>query len=445
MQITLSEHFSCSKLVKFTMPTIVMMIFTSIYGVVDGLFISNCVGSKAFAGVNLIMPALMIVGSVGFMIGSGGSALVSKTLGEKKYGQASEIFSMLIKFLIVCGIILSIVCFIFMKPIAITLGAKGDLIEYSTIYGKTLVVSMTAFILQNCFQSFLVVAEKPKLGLVVSILAGVTNMVFDFLFVYVFKLGVFGAAVATGLSQLVGAIVPLIYFLRKNDSLLNLDIIRTKFKASFISKACINGSSEMVTNMSLSLVNMLYNLQLMKYAGSDGVVAYGIIMYVNFIFVGTYMGYSVGSAPIISYNYGAGNKAELKSLFKKSISMIIIASVVMTACAELLSGTLAGIFVGYDKLLHEMTTTAIRLFSISYIMSGLNIFASAFFTALNNGFVSAAISFLRTFVFQIAFIFILPHFWQLKGIWLAVVFAELLSLFVSFVFVLGNRKKYGYI
>lgn len=443
MNIKLSEHFNCAKLVKFTLPTIVMMIFTSVYGVVDGIFISNCVGSEAFAGVNLIMPVIMIVGSVGFMIGTGGSALISKTLGEKKYKQANEIFSMLIKFLIVSGIILSIVGFIVIKPVAIALGAEGDLIKYCTVYGRVLLVTMTAFILQNSFQSFLVAAEKPRLGLTVSILAGVTNMLFDFIFIYIFKLGVFGAAFATGLSQIVGAAVPMIYFLRENSSLLR--IVKVRFKPNQIVKACINGSSEMVTNMSMSLVNMLYNFQLMNYVGSDGVAAYGIIMYVNCIFAGTYMGYSIGSAPIIGYNYGSGNKKELKSLFRKSLVMIIIASVSMTACAELLSGTLAGIFVGYDKSLLEMTANAIRLFSISYIISGLNIFASSFFTALNNGFVSAAISFLRTLVFQIAFIFILPHFWGLKGIWLAVVFAELLSLFVSFAFVVGNRKKYGYI
>ena len=443
MNIQLSEHFTYKKLIKFTIPTIVMMIFTSIYGVVDGIFVSNCVGSEAFAAVNLIMPALMILGGVGFMIGTGGSAIVSKTIGEGQKEKANQYFSMLIYLLIILGIALTILGLIFIRPIAVMLGAEGKMLNYCTVYGSTLLIALTAFLLQNAFQSFLVVAEKPTMGLIISIIVGVTNMVLDFLLIYVFKMGVFGAALATGISQLLGGIVPLVYFIRKNDT--PLQLVKTKFDWNAIGKACTNGSSEMLTNISLSLVNMLYNMQLMKYAGANGVVAYGIIMYVGFIFIGTYLGYSIGSAPIISYHYGAENKEELKNLFSKSLKLIGITSIVMTILAEILAKPLASIFVSYDKELLEMTTIAIRLYSISYIISGFNIFSSSFFTALNNGLVSAVISFLRTLVFQVSAILIFPIIWELNGIWLAIVFAEVLALSVSMIFLIINRKKYEYV
>lgn len=442
MNIRLSDHFSYSKLIRFTLPTIAMMIFTSIYGVVDGVFVSNCVGSDAFAAVNLIMPVIMILGSTGFMIGTGGSAIVSKTLGEKKLEKANEYFSMLIYLCIVSGVILSAIGIIFIKPIAGLLGATGDIANNCIIYGRTVFFMMTGLFLQNAFQSFLVVAEKPKLGLAVTLLAGFTNMFLDFLFVYVLRLGVFGAAVATGISQFVGAIIPVIYFASGKNNILHLK--KCRFNKDIIIKTCINGSSEMVTNMSMSLVNMLYNMQLMKYIGTNGIVAYGIIMYVGFIFSGTYIGYSLGSAPVISYHYGAGNKKELKSLFKHSIILLVISSVIMTLLAEVLAKYLAGIFVSYDKQLLELTTTAIRIYSVSYLISELNIFASSFFTALNNGFVSAAISFLRMFLFQIIMILLLPVIIGINGIWIAVTAAESLALVVSVIFVIINRKKYGY-
>lgn len=441
--IQLSEHFSYIKLMRFTIPTIAMMIFTSIYGVVDGLFVSNIVGSEAFAGVNLIMPALMMLGSVGFMIGTGGSALVSKTIGEGNKKLANRYFSMLIYFLLIVGIVLSILGNVFIRQISELLGAKGEMVDICSTYGRTLLCSLPFFMLQNCFQSFLVVAEKPAMGLCVSVIAGLSNMVLDFLFIYVFRLGVFGAALATAISEFVGAAIPLIFFIRKNNSPLKL--IKTKLELKPILRTCSNGSSEMVTNISMSLVNMLYNLQLVKFAGYDGVVAYGIIMYVGFIFSGTYLGYCVGVAPIVGYHYGAANTAELKNLFKKSLFLLSSAAVVLTACAELLSSVLAGIFVGYNQDLHNMTTNAIQLFALSYIISGINIFASAFFTALNNGLVSAVISFMRTLVFQIAFIFILPELLGLNGIWLAVVGAEICSLIISVSFFVANRKKYKYV
>ena len=349
---------------------------------------------------------------------------------------------MLIYLEIILGVIFTILAIAFLKPIAKMLGATEEMMSDCLIYGRILLIGMTAFILQNSFQSFMVVAEKPKFGLGISIAAGITNMVLDFLLIYVFKLGVAGAAIATITSQIVGAIIPLVYFSRKNDTMLKLG--KTKFELATIIKTCTNGSSEMVTNLSMSLVNILFNMQLMKFAGANGVSAYGIIMYVGFLFVGTYMGYSVGTAPIIGYHYGAGNKEELKSLLSKSLKLLGIIAIIMTGLAEILAKPLASIFVSYDKELLEMTITAIRLYSLSYIISWFNIFASSFFTALNNGFISALISFLRTLVFQVIMIFALPAIWGISGIWLSVVIAELLAIVVSIICIVVNRKKYEY-
>lgn len=443
MNIGLSEHFTYKKLIKFTIPTIIMMIFTSIYGVVDGIFVSNCVGSNAFAAVNLIMPVIMILGTLGFMMGTGGSALVSKTIGEGNKEKANRYFSMLIYLLAIVGFILTLLGVVLVEPMAKLLRADKSMLQDCVTYGRTLLIFLVPFCLQNAFQSFLIVAEKPAFGLIISIVSGVSNMVLDFLLIYVFKMGVLGAALATGISQIIGVIIPITYFSTKKNNILHFT--KTKFELKPIIRSCINGSSEMLTNLSMSLVNMLFNAQLMKYAGSDGVVAFGIIMYVGFIFSGTYIGYSVGTAPIVGYHYGAENKDELKSLLKKSFILIGVTSVVMTGLAEILSKLLASIFVSYDEVLLNITTNAIRLFSISYLISGFNIFSSSFFTALNNGFVSAAISFMRTLVFQVAMIFLLPAIWGINGIWLAVAVAEVLSLFVSISFLIKNKRKYHYV
>ena len=442
MRIQLSDHFNYSKLLKFVLPSILMMICTSIYGVVDGLFVSNFVGKTHFAAVNLIMPFFMGIVTVGFMIGTGGSAIVAKTLGEGKKEKANEYFTMLICLTTILGIIVTVLGQLFLRPIITILGAKGILVEYCVTYGRIVLSSMTAFMLQTTFQSFFIVAEKPELSLKISIASGITNMILDFLFIYIFKWGVFGAAFATALSQVVGGMIPLVYFIRKNDT--PLRITKAKFDKKALLQTCINGSSEMLTNVSTSLVNMLYNMQLMKFAGADGVVAYGVIMYISFIFSGTYIGYSIGSAPIISYHYGAENKEELKTLLKQSIILLGITSVVMTICAEILAKLLASVFVSYDNNLLEMTTNAIRIFSLSFIISGFNIFASSFFTALNNGLVSAMISFVRTLVFQVIVILVLPILFGLNGIWFAVVVAEILALIVSSVLIIRNKKKYEY-
>lgn len=443
MKIQLSDHFTYKKLIKFTLPTIIMMIFSSIYGVVDGIFISNVVGNDAFAAVNLIWPAIMIFASLGYMFGTGGSALVSKVLGEGDKKKANKYFSMIMYIEIIVGIILSVIGIIFIEPLARLLGATEELMPYCVIYGRIILIGLTAFLVQDSIQSFVIVAEKPKFGLYISIVCGVCNMLLDYVLMYVFKMGIHGAALATVISQFIGAGVPLIYFARENNSLLRFT--KVKFELKPIIKSCTNGSSEMVSCLSRSLVDVLYNFQLMKYAGPDGVSSYGIIMYVGFIFIGVYLGYSIGTAPIIGYNYGAQNEKELKNVLKRSIKILGISAIVLTGLAEILAKPLANIFVSYDKELLEMTINAIRLYSISYVISWINIYASSFFTALNNGLASAIISFLRTFIFQIAMIYILPVFWGLDGIWLAVVLAELLSLIASIGIFIKNKDKYRYI
>ncbi len=442
MNIQLSEHFNYTKLMRFTLPTITMMIVTSLYSVVDGIFVSNVLGSEAFAAVNLIFPFPMMLSAVGFMIGTGGSALVSMTLGEGRKQKANEYFSMLVAFVSAAGVLLTIFGIAFIRPISMLLGAEGELLDGCIIYGSSLMLGLAPFMLQNCFQSFLVTAERPKLGLGISIAAGLTNMALDFLFIYVFPWGLVGAAAATVLSQVVGGVIPLIYFWRKNTSLLQLVWFHFEWKP--IIKSCVNGSSEMLTNLSTSLLNMLYNLQLMRLVGENGVSAYGVIMYVSFIFTGTYLGYAIGAAPIVGYHYGAGNKKELKSLLRKSLLLITAVAVGLTALSEILSGGLAGIFVSYDRELMEMTKIAIQIYSLSYLISGFNIFGSAFFTALNDGPVSALISFVRTLLFQIIMILVLPALFGLNGVWFAVVAAEALALLVTIICFLAKRKKYQY-
>ena len=442
MKIQLSDHFTYGKLARFTIPSIVMMIFTSIYGVGDGIYVSNYVGKTAFAAVNLIMPFLMIFGALGFMIGTGGSALISKTMGEGKREKANELFSMLILLSAAAAAVLTVLGIALMRPVAILLGAEGAMVEDCVVYGRILMVTLVPFILQNEFQSFCVAAERPRLGLAVTVAAGLTNMVLDALFVAVFRWGIVGAAWATSISQLVGGVIPFVYFLLPNSSALRLRRFRFDGRALF--RSCTNGSSELVSNLSMSLVNMLYNFQLMRVAGEDGVAAYGVIMYVNFIFVGVCLGYSFGVAPVVSYHYGAGNEGELKSLFRKSLTIIALCAAVLTAAAEGLAGPLSGIFVSYDAGLYEMTRRGFMIYSASFLFMGFNMFGSSFFTALNDGLVSALISFLRAFLFQVGAILVLPALLGIDGVWLAVVTAELLALTVTVTCLVKNKKKYQY-
>ncbi len=442
MRIKLSDHFTYKRLLRFVLAPVLMMIFTSLYSVVDGFFVSNFAGKTPFAAVNLIMPVMMGIGTIGFMIGTGGSALVSKTLGEGKHGQANRYFSMLVYTALIVGALFSAAGFIFIRPISEALGATGELLENCVAYGSILFLSMPAFILQYVFHSFFITAEKPGLSLRVSLAAGLTNMALDYLFVAVLGWGIEGAAIATAIGEVIGGVVPILYFSRKNNSLLRLT--RARFEARPLLRACANGASEMVTNLSMSVVNILYNFQLMRLAGENGVAAYGVVMYVNFIFMAIFLGYSIGSAPIVGYHYGAQNHAELKNLFKKSLTLVVGAGLVLTAVAELFAGVLVGIFVRYDPELYAMTTHGFRLYALAFLMMGINVWGSAFFTALNNGAVSAAISFLRTLVFQIAAVLLLPLLLGINGIWLAVVVAEGLALLVTIAFFAAQRKRYHY-
>lgn len=440
--IQLSDHFTYARLFRFVLPSIVMMVFTSIYGVVDGLFVSNFAGKTAFASINLIMPFLIILGAMGFMLGTGGTALVSRVLGEGDKERANKYFSMITLFGILLGVILTVVGVLAMRPMAILLGATEAMVDDCVLYGRIVVCFLTSFMLQNMFQSFLIAAEHPKFGLLITLAAGVTNMVLDALFVGVFRWGIAGAAIATGISQTVGGVVPLMYFLFSKSSPLRLRW--TKFEAQPLLRSCANGSSELMSNISGSLIGMLYNAQLMRFLGEDGVATYGVLMYVQFIFVAIDIGYSIGCAPIISYHYGARNHPELRNLLTKGLKVMGILGIVMTIAAISLSGTLANIFVGYDATLCELTRHAFHLFSFAFLLAGFNIFLSSFFTALNNGGVSAAISFLRTLVFQAASVILLPMALDVDGLWWAASAAEALAFVVSIGFLLAMKGKYHY-
>lgn len=442
MNIALSDHFTYKKLLRFTLPSIIMMVFTSIYGVVDGFFVSNFVGKTPFAAVNFIMPFLMILGAVGFMFGTGGSALIAKTMGEGDLDKAKRLFSLLVYVSVACGVVIAAVGIVFLRPIAASLGAEGRMLEDCVAYGRIILLALPAYMLQYEFQSFFVTAEKPQLGLAVTVASGVTNMVLDALLVAVFPLGLEGAAAATAISQCVGGIVPFLYFCRPNSSLLRLT--KTRFDGKALLKACTNGSSELMANISMSIVGMLYNVQLIQYAGEDGVAAYGVLMYVNMIFLAAFIGYSVGTSPVIGYHYGAENHRELRNLLKKSLVVISICSVAMLLLALVLARPLALMFVGYDESLMQLTLRGFRIFSLSFLFSGIAIYGSSFFTALNNGLISALISFLRTLVFQIAAVLLLPLIWGIDGIWISIVAAEVMAVVVTVSFLAISRKKYHY-
>lgn len=450
MRIKLSDHFSYKRLLKFTMPPIFMMVFTSIYGVVDGLFVSNFAGKTPFAAINLIMPVLMILGSLGFMIGTGGTAIVSQLLGEGKKEDADRFFSLMIYVTLGGGIVFAALGEATISFIARAMidgkNLEADVAEImfdnAVLYGRIILLTIPCYMLQNVFQAFFTTAEKPMLGFVITLAAGCTNILFDGIFVGVAKTGVAGAAIATCMSQVVGAVIPFFYFLRKNNSLLRL--CKPKFSGRVLLKTCTNGSSEFVSNISGSLVSMVYNHQLLKLAGENGISAYGVMMYVNFIYVAIFIGYSIGAAPVIGYNYGAKNKSELKNICKKSLTLMGLFGIAMTLFAVVLAAPIAKIFVGYDAELYEMTKNAFYIYSLSFLFTGFSIFSSSMFTALGDGLVSAVISFMRTLVFQIVCAVVLPIFWGLTGVWLSMLFAEILATGVAVVLLVTMRKKYGY-
>lgn len=442
-KIQLSDHFTYGRLIRFTLPSILMMIFTSIYGVVDGYFISNFVGKTAFASVNLIIPFLQILGGVGAMLGVGGSALVAKTLGEGNIEKARRYFTMMIWLMVITSVIFTVIAIVFLRPIAYLFGATDVMINDIMIYGIICLLFNTALQSQYTFQSYLITAEKPKFALTVIVIAGVSNMVLDFFFMAIFKMGVAGAALATGISQCIAGLLPFMWFIsKKNTSVLRFT--KTKFELKPMILACANGASEMMSSVSASITGILYNLQLMKYAGEDAVAAYGVVMYIAFVFIGVYNGYSQGSSPVMGYHYGANNHQEMKNILKKSLVMLSIASVVLTTLAITLAHPLSYIFVGYNQGLLEMTKHAVRICSIPFIVMWLNIYASGFFTSLNNGGISAGISFMRSLILPVICIIVLPIIWELDGVWYSLVISEFLGVFVSIAFLIGCRKKYNY-
>lgn len=442
MTIQLSDHFNYKRLLRFTFPSMIMMVFTSLYSVVDGFFVSNFVGKTPFAAVNFIMPVLMILGSIGFMFGSGGSALVSKTMGEGDNDKARQLFSLFVYSTMACGIVIAVLSFIFIRPLASLMGAEGEMLENCVTYARILLISLPFFMLQFEFQSFFITAERPQLGLMVTVICGLTNMALDALFMAVFSWGLVGAAAATAISQILGGAIPIIYFCKGKSSVLRLT--KTRIDRRALLKACTNGSSELMSNISTSIVSMLYNFQLMKYAGENGIAAYGVLMYVNMIFLAIFIGYSTGVAPIVGYHYGAENHSELKGLLKKSYVIIGAFAVVMFGLAELLARPLAGIFVGYDAELMEMTVRAFMIYSFSFLFSGIAIYDSSFFTALNDGLTSALISFLRSLLFQVAAVMILPMIFGINGIWFSIVAAELVAAAMTILFIRAKKGKYHY-
>lgn len=440
--IQLSDHFNYWTLLRFTFPSIVMMLFTSLYSIVDGLFVSNFVGTTGFAAINLIFPALTILATFGFMFGAGGGALIAKTLGEGKREKANQLFSMFVWLSAGLGLAMTLFGFVFMRPIAALLGAEGQLLENSVLYGRIFILALPTWILLYEFQLFFVTAEKPKLGLAVTVAAGVTNIALDALFIIVFHWGLAGAALASAISQMVGGIFPLIYFGRENTSLLKL--VKPEFDGRAFLKGCTNGSSELMSGVAMSFVGIIYNIQLLKYVGEDGVAAYGVMMYVSMIFSSVFLGYSSGAAPVVGFHYGAGNHRELNGLWKKSLLLISVFSISMFGTAQLFADLIAEIFVGYDIHLRDMTEHAFRIYSIAYLFMGMAIFSSSFFTALNNGLISAAISFLRTLVFELGAVLLLPVLWGVDGIWASIVVAEFMAMSVGVRFMLARREKYHY-
>ena len=441
--IQLSDHFTCRKLICFTLPSITMIIFTAIYGVVDGFFVSNYAGKTPFAAVNLIIPVLLILGSVGFMFGTGGGALIAKTMGQGDRQRANNIFSLIVYASAACGVVLAALGFLILRPAAVLMGAEGELLEQALIYGRINLIALPFYVLQYEFQCLFATAGKPKLGLAVTVAAGVTNMVLDALFVGVFRWGIAGAAVATSLSQCVGGLLPLLYFLGKwNRS--ELHLTRFRFDGRALGRICGNGSSELMSNISMSLVGMLYNAQLMRYGGQNGIAAYGVLMYVSMVFQAIFVGYSVGVAPIESYHLGAENHRELRGLLRRSLGLLAACAVCMFAAGQVLAAPLSRLYVGYDPGLFEMTSHAFGIFSFSFLFSGFAIYGSSFFTALNDGLTSAIIAFLRTLVFQVGAVLTFPLLWKLDGIWLSIVAAEVMAVITTAIFLLAKRKRYGY-
>ena len=443
MEIALHGHYGYRRLAVSSVPSILMMLVESIYGVVDGLFVSNFVGTSAFAALNIIWPAVMLVGALGLMVGTGGSALVSKTMGEGDPARAGAVFSMLVRFTVILSLVFMVPLLVFMEPLARLLGAEGETVRLCVVYGSICTLGLPTYMLQLCFQSFYMTAERPQLGTVMSLVGAVTNMVLDALFIVVFKWGLAGAAAATTLASCVSGIFPLWYFSsRRNRS--SLRLVRTRFERGPLLKACSNGLSEYVGNISWNVLAICYNLQLLRMMGEAGVAAYAVLLYYGYIFAAVFFGFNISVTPIIGYNYGAGDKAELKSLLRHSVTLLLALGFLMMLVSELSAGPAARLFVGYDPELSALTKHAIRLYMLSFFIAGFNLFISAWFTGLGNGKVSAAVSFTRNLVFELGFVFLLPALLGPDGIWLAVDAADLCCCILGVVLILAFRRRYGY-
>ena len=441
-KVSLRDHFTWGNLARYVAPSVVMMVFTSLYTVVDGIFVSNYTGKTPFAAVNLIFPVIAIYGAFGFMFGTGGTALVTKTIGEGDRDRANRIFSLLVFVTLGLGGVIALVGALTMRPLAIALGASGELLEEAVVYGVVFIVGTPAFVLQSLFQSFFAAADKPRLGLLFIVAAGLTNILLDGILVAALRLGVAGAALASVLAQMVGGLIPLVYFVRPNGSLLRLCATRWEGKAVF--KSALNGSSELLVNISFSIVNMIFNMQLLKLAGENGIAAYGFIMYVCFFFLAAFFGYDVGMAPIVGYNLGLGNKEELHNIFVKSLWIVLLGGLAMLALAEGLAVPLGKLYVGYDPELLAMSVRGFRIYAVGFAVVGLNIWGSAFFTALNNGVVSGALAISRTFAFEMICIFLLPMALGLDGVWWTCAVSEGAAAVVTVGCLAGLRRRYGY-
>lgn len=441
--MTLGGHYGARRLFISSLPLIGMMVLISIYSIVDGLFVSNLVGTTAFAALNLIWPAIGLVGALGLMVGTGGAALVSKTLGEGDEPRANRYFSMFVEFILLLSVVLAVPLLVWMEPLAVAIGAEGEMVRQCAIYGRICAAGMPAFMMQMGIQPFFMVAGRPRMGTWISLVSGLLNIGLDALFIIVCGWGLAGAAAGSMLACCFGGFYPLWYFSsRFNRS--SLAFKATGFEFGPLAKACSNGLSEFVGNISFNIVSMCYNWQLMRFYGENGVAAYSVILYLGFIFVAVYSGYNMTVTPLVGFNFGAGNKRELRSLLRHSLTLMLVLGVLLAGTAELLAGPAARLFVGYDSELTALTVHATRLYAPSFLITGLTLFVSAWFTGLNNGPVSALASFSRTFVFELSCVFLLPVLLGVNGIWLSAPAAEILSLFLGAALLLRFRSRYGY-
>ena len=440
--VDMSAHFTTLQLLKYAAPSMAMMVFTSIYGVVDGFFVSNFAGSTAFAAVNFIMPFIMILCSVGFMVGTGGSALIASAAGEGDVPRANSYFCKLVTFTFMVGIVVAVFGFFFARPLAQLMGATGIMLDLSEIYARISMISLPFYMLQCLFQAFFNTAGKPKVGFVVTLCAGCTNIVLDIVFVGILGFGVEGAAAATVCSEFIGGGVSLIYFTRKNPTPYTYRPVLPNPR--LIGRTCINGSSEMVANIAMSLVGMVYNIQLLRLLGENGVSAYGVIMYVSLLFSAIFIGYEIACSPLMSFQNGAGNTCEKRSLFKKSMLIISVASVILFVIGESCAYPIAYIFTGYNQDLCDLTVMAFRMYACSFLFMGIAMYGSAFFTSLENGLISAIISFVRTLVCELGAVIILPYLFGAQAIWLSFVVAEIVAALLSGLLIVAFSRKYGF-